>query len=529
MRWAVAAALASGVLLWLASPAGGLGWLAWLAPAPAAAVALADPRGRAGRLAPPLAYAVALELLLVPALPFGLTNGQYGDLPPPLIIGGSPMLFVALVLVPAGALLLWGARFGQPWLAGSTRWAPLMLVALPAAGWAALDFLRVKADPGAFWGPLSLTQHDLPTASLATLAGPAGASFAIALVGYALAFALVRRTRGGALGAATVVAAVAAAALAGDAARGDGGPTVTVAAVQPGHDTAEDDHPPFRRFEPGSYALAATDVIAYLTPPTEQAAARGAELVAWPEAIAYVDPTQVEPARSQLTRLARRTGTTIVAPFFIRERRQGAAVVVSPDGEISEPLPKQRPKWYWDEDGGNRVDPRPVHVGGIGIGTLLGVDNQDPSVARRLAEAGADVLVSSTHDWRALATPQRAFARIAAAATGLPLVRADWRYGSGIVDHDGTDVAMPGTERAPRVVVGDVRAGSGSTPYVAAGDAFGWLCLAIAIPLWLAVPLVAIRRRARRPPAPPEQPPTPPASPPRRRSDPIGGGPRSGR
>ncbi|MDQ3992242.1 MAG: hypothetical protein M3229_01145, partial [Actinomycetota bacterium] len=291
---------------------------------------------------------------------------------------------------------------------------------------------------------------------------------------------------------------------------------VTVAAVQPGEHTAADDRFPFERFHPGSYELAAVDVIADLTPLTEQAAARGARVVVWPEAMAYLDPTRVEPARTRLISLAQRTRTAIVVPYFVRAERQGAAVVVSPAGAISRALPKQRPSWFWNEDAGNRVAPRPVEAAGISIGTLLGVDNQDTSVARRLADAGAELIVSATHDWRELAEPQRAYSRIAAAATGTPLARADWRYGSAVIDADGTDVAAPGIEKARRVVVAEVHTRSGSTPYMAIGDVIGWLCVAVAAPLWLAALATGLRRRARAGTARPAPPQAPAASPPRR-------------
>ena len=489
MRLATAAGLAGGLMLWLAGPGVGLGWLAWIALVPPAAVAVADPGGRAGRLAVPVAYVVALELLLVPALPFGLAEGQYGnDLPPPLFVADSPVLLVALVVVPLFGLGLWAVRFGQPWPVARCP-LPVAWVVLPALAWGGLDFLRVKLDPGAFWGPLFLSQHDLPTASLAALGGPIAVTLAVALVGYAVALALVRRTRATAAAGAAVIAAVAGATVVGESLRGDGGHTLTVAAVQPGEHTANDEDFPFQRFERGTYDLAAGDVIADLTPLTEEAAERGARVIAWPEATAFVDPTRIAFTRGRLVRLAQRLDVAIVVPYFIRELRQGEAVVVGPDGEISAPLPKQRPRWFWDEDGGNRVAPRPVEAAGISIGTLLGVDNQDTSVARRLVDRGADVLVSSTHDWRQLAEPQRAFSRIAAAALGAPIVRADWRYGSAVIDADGTDAAAPDTARSRRVVVADVRVRSGSTPYLAVGDAFGWLCAAVALALWLAVPL----------------------------------------
>ena len=82
------AAAASALLLWTSSPAVGVGWLAWIALVPALAVALHDPATRSARLTVPLAYALYLELLLVPALPFGLARDQWADDPVlPVMVG----------------------------------------------------------------------------------------------------------------------------------------------------------------------------------------------------------------------------------------------------------------------------------------------------------------------------------------------------------------------------------------------------------------------------------------------------------
>ena len=100
IRTAVAAALLSALLLWMSAPPIAAGWLAWVALVPAAVVVLRASATNAGRLAVPLAYAIYLELLLVPALPFGLADGQWGDPAIPVLIGGSPVLGVALVAIP---------------------------------------------------------------------------------------------------------------------------------------------------------------------------------------------------------------------------------------------------------------------------------------------------------------------------------------------------------------------------------------------------------------------------------------------
>jgi apolipoprotein N-acyltransferase len=132
---------------------------------------------------------------------------------------------------------------------------------------------------------------------------------------------------------------------------------------------------------------------------------------------------------------------------------------------------------------------------------MLGVDNQGPRVTRRLAAGGAELLASSTHDWEQLAGEQRAFAAINARATGTPLVRADWRYGSAIYAADGELVADAGEDLRRTAVIGTVSVAAGHTPYTTLGDALGWGFLALSCAAG-AVSLFGGRRLARLVPAP---------------------------
>jgi apolipoprotein N-acyltransferase len=487
-RQPLAAAVASALLLWGSQPPISAGVLAWIGLVPVAVVAIRS-GGRPARLAVPLAYALYLELLLVPALPFGLTEDQWGDAPVPVLVGGSPVLVVALVLVPLFGLALYALGFPAP---GPPR-AAWALVLVPALSWTALDFARVKLDPGGLFGPLFASQHDTFAAPVAAIGGPWLLTFAIVAFNYALALAVVRRGRSplavvaAALGLLVVLAP----------GPGDRGRDVAVAAVQPGFDTAEFDRPGraervLRNFHPGTYELAALDMVRDLAPLTLTAARRGAELVVWPEAALWIDPRTTSRVRRALSLLARESGTAIVVPYFLEGPDQGATVVVSPDGRLSTAQPKQRPMWFWGENGDNRVEPRPVPTAVGKVGTILGVDNQDPRPSRLLADAGAGVIASSTHDWRRLAPAQQAFARLHAVEVRAPLVRSDWRYGSAIFDRDGDRVAHAGDERRRSVVVATVDARSTKTPYVAVGDALGWTAIALA----LSAALIGVRRPA---------------------------------
>lgn len=482
---AIAAATASALLIWLASPAVGAGALAWVALVPAALVALGD-GGRAGRLAMPLAYGIYMELLLVPALPFGLAEGQWGDAALPVLAGGSPVLPVALLAVPALTALLYLLRFGQP--LSDPRLPPTAAAALallgPALAWTALELVRVKVDPGGLWGPLFLDEAAGPAGPIASLGGPWLLTAAIVAVNYGLALALLRRSAAPGLAAVTAAAALALAggALSNGAGEGDG--RLPVAAIQPGYDTAEEDRPLLRFFEPGTYDLASLDLIRDLGRLTREAAAAGAELVVWPEAAVWVDPRRVGPVRLRLARLARQTGAVLVVPYFLNGRDRGAAIAILPRGgrSFTAPRPKQRPMWFLGESA-SEAPARPLPTGAARIGTLLGVDTQDPHVAGLLAARGARLLTSSTHDWRQLAPQHRAFARAAARATGLALIRADWRYGSAIYGPTGEVVADAGTGLRRTAVVAEVPLAGGANPYAALGDAIGWIAVAASLVL----------------------------------------------
>jgi apolipoprotein N-acyltransferase len=482
----ISAALASALLLWAASPAVGAGWLAWVAIVPAAAAALRSPETRAGRAAVPLAYTLYLELLLVPALPVGLAHRQIADPPLPVFVGESPVLVVALLVVPLFGALLYALRF--PWLrTPGDEAGAAWLVLVPALAWTALDLVRVKLDPGGLFGPLFLSQHDLPAAVLASPAGPWLLTLALVAVNCALALA-VARPRAALRWATACCASLAVVAVAAAVTYPSLGAGIAVAAVQPGYDTAEfEDRPVLRHLDRGSrdYELATLDLARDLAPPTRGLARRRPDIVVWPEATAWVDPHVVRSARTALAGLAQDSQVALVVPYFLRPQDHGAALVALPDGSLTRAQPKQRPMWFLGEAGDNRVPPEPVLVEGVRLGTLLGVDNQDPGVARALVAAGAEILASTTHDWKQLARQQRAFSQLHAAALAVPVVRADWRYGSAVYDAGGREVADAGSEKRPAALLAEVRAAGGLTPYARIGDVLGWAAVAAAAALGL--------------------------------------------
>jgi apolipoprotein N-acyltransferase len=367
---------------------------------------------------------------------------------------------------------------------------------VPAVTWTALEFARIRLDPGGLFGPLSLTQHSTLPGTLAAIGGPWAITFTLVVCNYWLALMLARgRPTAAAIGAAALMfAALLSPSLPWPSP--DPERLRTVAAVQPGYDTAEFERPVLRNFRPGSYDLAALDLIADLAPLTHAAARRGASLVVWPEATLWVDPRRGVGIRRALKRLARESRATIVVPYFLPGPDHGATVAVDPDGSFTATQPKQRPMWFWGEDGGNSRPPRPVSTAAGAIGTTLGVDNQDPRSARLLSNHGAELVTSSTHDWKQLAPLQVALAGLHTLESHVPLVRADWRFGSVVIDRDGTTVADAGRSKRRTIVVASVSMGSGSTPYSQIGDLLGWVSAAVALALCCAGTATRLRRRA---------------------------------
>jgi apolipoprotein N-acyltransferase len=475
-RRAIVASVITALALWAASPAIGAAPLAWVALVPVAALVVHSPRSREARIAVPLAYSIYLELLVVPALPFGLAHRQWHEEPVGVLVGGSPVLLVALVVVPLLGVLLYACRFGSAWGLEERlprRLRPVALVGVPALAWAGLDMLRAKGDPTAFWGPLFLSQHDTKAARLAELGGPFALTLAIVACNYGLALVLVRR-RLAVFAAAVAVGLVALLGRGGQSVEAGHRPALSVGAVQPGWDTSEFERPELGFFRLELWHRAALDMIGALAAHTREAAARGARLVVWPEAALWVDPRRAPQVRAALQALSRQTGAILVVPFFLPGPRHGASLAVMPDGSLLPAQPKRRPMWYLGERGQAGASQRPARAGPFVVGSMLGVDSQDPAVARRLAGDGATVIISSTHDWKALARPQRALAQLHALADGVPLVRADWRQGSAIYDAGGRLVADAGTARRRAVLVAGIAPAPAATPYRRFGAAIDW-------------------------------------------------------
>lgn len=167
----IAAAVASGLLLYLAFPPVDLPWLA----PPAVALLTVACRGASARLGALLGLLHGLALFL-PLVEWTAT------------IAG-PLALVALSLLQAAFLALLGAALA---LATRARWWPLWTAAL----WVGQEALRDRAPFGGFpWGRLAFSQGDSALTPVASLGGAPLVTFVVALLAGALAWTAVHARR----------------------------------------------------------------------------------------------------------------------------------------------------------------------------------------------------------------------------------------------------------------------------------------------------------------------------------------------
>ena len=266
--------------------------------------------------------------------------------------------------------------------------------------------------------------------------------------------------------------------------------TVRVAAVQIGGDLG--DFPEFygrwcRRDWPGM----AEAVLDDLEPLTREAAAQGARLVIWPEASLWVDPQDHPETKARLVRLVQGTGIYLVSAHFILPEEgnlgwwlgfvpgmRNEATLISPDGEFLGVYGQDHPIPFTGEA---FITERtyPTYQTPFGtLATIICYDNTFTDTTRRLVRKGAQVVAHPTHDWQPMVVFDPLHDIFRAVENRVSIVKADWRYGSAIIDPYGRVLAASPTDRRTKMVLmADVPVPSSSgTLYTKTGDWFGILC-----------------------------------------------------
>ncbi len=459
----LAAAVASGLLLWAAFPPLDRGVLAWVALVPL----LWSLRGATPREAFRLGYisgAVWFALTLSWITLFGLVPWA--------------LLAAFLALYPGGfaALLRWM----------SPRSSPRDLLLVPLL-WTAVETIR-STGPLAFpWALLGVSQHRLlPLLQLAALGGVSLVSFAVALGNAAAALVLARPGRPAAAGAVLALAAL----LWGGTAYGAArlrqplGEVLRVAVLQP-------NIPPLRKGDAGT-RQAQMEVMARLV---REARARGADLIVFPETAVPVNLFGPAGALPEVAAWAPDRVMVVTSFEATGDRVRNSAVVLE-DGAVRGTYAKRRlvPFGEAGVTPGDRGDPIPTRAGFLSIAICY--ESAFADIARTGTRPGAGPLVVVTNDgWfgtSAGPAQHAAYAAVRAVETGRPVARAANTGISLIADPLGRVRAQLPLDREGWLVAG-VPA-SIPTPYVAGGWMFA--PAVVALTALLLLPLAGRAARA---------------------------------
>jgi apolipoprotein N-acyltransferase len=252
---------------------------------------------------------------------------------------------------------------------------------------------------------------------------------------------------------------------------------------------------------------------------TSEAVKGGADLVVWPEsAVPFFFQDEWLQAE-RIRRLARELNITLLFGSPAHELRNNrrvflnSAFVIAPDGEIIGrgdklhlvpfgeyvpfgqyfPFISKMVVGIGDFSAGERAVV--MDVGRTRVGTLVCFEGIFPELARTYVNNGARVLVNITNDaWfgNSSAPYQHlSMAAFRAVETRTPLLRAANTGVTAIIDRNGHISTMtPLFEQAFRT--GEVRPGSGDSPYLKIGDLPAWLCVLLTAGIFL---LAWVRRK----------------------------------
>ncbi|MGO9835546.1 MAG: apolipoprotein N-acyltransferase [Polyangiaceae bacterium] len=385
----------------------------------------------------------------------------------PLLVGG-------IVLVSS-----WGGRARRERL-GYAGW-PLQV----AIGWVAGEFLRSFIPALGTWGFVGYAMYRQtwfiqPVAAV----GMFGLDVLIVLTNYAIAMLVIamidRRNvvdegAGIALPVAarwcgfTILALVTWSA-SSIAMRQHDGPTVRVAALQPGRNRGQFGSTPEARDRAW---------IAVLAEQTRRASLQGARMVVWPEAVLRADPRFAY--HDEIANLAREAGAYLFVGYRVDTPvgTRNEVATVGPDGVFLGMYGKAHPVVFL---GGTSVSrgTYPTYDTPFGrVGAIICADIDFTDTAREMARRGARLLAVPSADWPAIAQTHYVNAVFRALETGAAVETSEYSRDSLIVEGSGAIVASAITPQGSvTVLVADVALHSGLPLAARFGDWVGWLCLA---------------------------------------------------
>ncbi len=399
-----------------------------------------------------------------------------------------------------GAPLIWALIVGGfAWVDRSLnervnwRWFILLMPVM----WVTLDAVRVYFVLTGTDGYIAYAMYRFPVliAPVSTF-GIIALNLFILMVNYTIALAVLRvraasnprnRTVVTSVGvmAAIVVGWVGLGIATVNATTASSGPSVRVAAIQPGSTLMSTGLGGQQSPEE------AKQLQALLVKLTTEAADRGAQLVVWPEEIIGFDPATAPPTKTQWLRdLVTTTGVYLVTGYIANlpdGQYTNAAALLAPSGEVLGHYTKAHEAPFDDDlfQTGNTYPSFPTDIATIGM--MICFDEEFPDTARFITLSGANIIAMPAWQFKELASIQE-FDKLAlrAAESRVPIVSADLAWDSAIVDANGAIIVNTDDLNAyggTAVLVADVHLGPRNSPFLLLGNWIGWLCVGITIVL----------------------------------------------
>ncbi len=423
---------------------------------------------------------------------------------------------VGLVVLEAAFFLLLGAGLV---LVRALPWWPLW----SAFVWVGVELLRGVAPWGGFpWGSMAYASMDTPLAPSVALAGTAGTSLLVALLGTTLAWAVTNLRRAAVSALVAVLAAGAVAYAAGAIAalapwQGDPTETIRVAAVQgdvpgEGMEAFAERRAVLDNHVRETHALA--DRI-------RAGAAERPDFVLWPENSTDIDPYLDDSVRRDIQDAVDDVGVPVLVGGMISGDEPGdvenQSIVWEPDLGPVEHYSKRHPVPFGEyipmrdllADYIERLDQIPrdmvpgpgpgnLEIAGTDLGIVICFEVAYDGLVRDVVHGGAELLVVPTNNATYMGTgqvqQQFAISRLRALETDRSVAVVATNGISGLVGADGEVLEQLPT-REPGVWESDIELRDSTTPAMRWGTAARWLVGGVALGVVL---LGAVVRRRRR-------------------------------
>jgi apolipoprotein N-acyltransferase len=434
MMIALACALMSAVMFYLAFGISDLWYLAWFASAPILWLAYGPERAWRVAAASFVSFAMGMVYLYQ-------VYGWFMAAPGTVQLIGQSLLFALAVLF---------SGFVHRRLPSVAA-----MFAFPAC-WTTFEYGLGWISPNGAWGAMGYTQVSWPAAiQIASVTGVYGVTFLVCLFGSAVALAARKEWRSASLGAGLCAAVIAAGFLRLEAPRGE---TVRVAALG---QISDDSRKAF-----GGDPVAAAAIAKVYAAGIREAAAQGAHIMVTPETDVDAD------ALAPIEAAAKETNSIVDVGTHGRSPARNMAVVL-----ISGRSPFVYDKRHRLLPGESVYTPgtRSGYFGN-GLATAICKDLDFPRTIRSDAQAGTRLLIVGADDFGLDGWMHARQAIMRGVENGAAVVRIASRGLATISDENGRVLARAPVEKPGFVsVVADVPLGQSNTIYKQFGDLFAWL------------------------------------------------------